>query len=91
MKWISVKDGKPIEFNKCYLVYLGGMEYAIEVAYYGNDMGFMVGTCPEHIIDSKITHWAHLPEPPKDVFCDKCNDHHQHLFDGGIIQCDECR
>lgn len=61
--WISVKDRLP-EHGKRYLVYAtsgDGKEHHITTAAYGGHFA-LSGRCAYW----KVTHWAYLPEPPKE-------------------------
>jgi hypothetical protein len=68
-KWISVKDRFP-EIGRQVLVYIltEGEDYAYEdirISHLGSDKEW--GGYPI-ITDSKyVTHWQHLPEPPKQI------------------------
>ena len=63
-RWISVKERLPEE-RLCVSVYIqeDGGAYWIETAFRRDGKWRIQG---EYVIDRNITHWMHLPEPPKE-------------------------
>ena len=65
-EWISVKDRLPAVSGKYLVAQVKSPRYTeVATAYYYPKMsnGFYIGG---GIKSSGITHWMHLPEPPKD-------------------------
>ena len=62
--WISVEERLPGE-RLCVSVYIqeDGGAYWIETAFRRDGKWRIQG---EYVIDRNITHWMHLPQPPKD-------------------------
>lgn len=63
-RWISVEERLPEE-RLCVSVYIqeDGGAYWIETAFRRDGKWRIQG---EYVIDRNITHWMHLPEPPKE-------------------------
>ena len=63
-RWISVEERLPGE-RLCVSVYIqeDGGAYWIETAFRRDGKWRIQG---EYVIDRIITHWRHLPQPPKD-------------------------
>ena len=61
-KWNEIKDRPPDDELKKYLVaFPSSGSYVIDIGFYNGEFGFMLS----HWIESDITHWMPLPEPPK--------------------------
>ena len=62
-EWISVKDRLPDAFCKVLAVWKANGETVIDTAFW-TDSGFSVNHWV--VMQTKITHWMPLPEPPKE-------------------------
>lgn len=65
MEWISVNERLPEDGPV--LVYVSENCPSIYIDYYGKMEGGYHGFGHEFLMETKVTHWMPLPEPPKDA------------------------